>query len=104
MSNVSRSSRSNPMGATREVGETMLERGRDVRETVQQMGSSAKDMAQAGLQSARDTAAEYLDKGGEKAMELGETLEIQIRTRPLRALLIAAGVGFLAGMILKRNH
>jgi ElaB/YqjD/DUF883 family membrane-anchored ribosome-binding protein len=68
------------------------------------MGSTAKDMAQAGWETARDTAAEYLDKGRETAMELGETLEIQIRTRPIRALLIAAGVGFLAGMILKRNH
>jgi ElaB/YqjD/DUF883 family membrane-anchored ribosome-binding protein len=104
MSNVSQSSRSKSMGSAREVGETILEKGRDVRDTVQQMGSSAKDMAQAGWETARDTAAEYLDKGRERAMELGETLEIQIRTRPIRALLIAAGVGFLAGMILKRNH
>ena len=104
MSNVGQSSRSNPMGATREMGETILEKGRDVRDTVQQMGSSAKEMAQAGWEATRDTAAEYLDKGRERAVELGQTLEIQIRTRPIRALLIAAGVGFLAGMILKRNH
>jgi ElaB/YqjD/DUF883 family membrane-anchored ribosome-binding protein len=104
MSNVGRSTRSNPMDAAREMGETIVEKGRDVRDTVQQVGSTAKEMAQAGWETTRDTAAEYLDKGREKAMELGQTLELQIRTRPIRALLIAAGVGFLAGMILKRNH
>jgi ElaB/YqjD/DUF883 family membrane-anchored ribosome-binding protein len=104
MSHVSHSSTSNPTGAARGVGETIREKGREVRDSVEQMGSTAKEMAQAGWETARDTAAEYLDKGRETAMELGETLEIQIRTRPIRALLIAAGVGFLAGMILKRNH
>jgi ElaB/YqjD/DUF883 family membrane-anchored ribosome-binding protein len=95
MSNVSQSAR----GAS----DTIREKGRDVRDTVQQMGATAKDMAQAGWETARDTASDYLDRGREKATELGETLEIQIRSRPIRALLIAAGVGFLAGMLLKRS-
>src|SRR5438105_12624133 len=99
MSNVSHSSTSQTMGAAQGVGETIREKRRDVRDTVQQMGSTAKDMAQAGWETARDTAAEYLETGREKAMEFGESLEIQIRTRPIRALLIAAGVGFLAGML-----
>jgi ElaB/YqjD/DUF883 family membrane-anchored ribosome-binding protein len=85
------------------MADTLSEKGRDVRETVQQMGATAKDMAQAGWENARDTASEYLDRGREKALELGETLEIQIRSRPIRALLVAAGVGFLAGMLLKRR-
>jgi ElaB/YqjD/DUF883 family membrane-anchored ribosome-binding protein len=85
------------------MADTIRDKGRDVRDTVQQMGSSAKEMAQAGWENARDTAADYLDKGREKALELGETLEIQIRSRPIRALLIAAGIGFLAGMLLKRS-
>ena len=85
MSNMGRSTRSNPTGATRDMGETILEKGRDVRDTIQQMGSSAKEMAQAGWETTRDAAAEYLDKGRERAVELGETLEIQIRTRPIRA-------------------
>jgi ElaB/YqjD/DUF883 family membrane-anchored ribosome-binding protein len=103
MSNVSHSTTSNPAGVARGMADTIRDKGRDVRDTVQQMGSTAKDMAQAGWENARDTAADYLDKGREKAVELGETLEIQIRSRPIRALLIAAGIGFLAGMLLKRS-
>ncbi|HKD36072.1 MAG TPA: hypothetical protein VKB78_04705 [Pirellulales bacterium] len=102
MSNVSHST-SNPTAAARGMADTLRDKGRDVRDTVQQMGSSAKDMAQAGWENARDTASEYLDRGREKALELGESLEIQIRSRPIRSLLIAAGIGFLAGMLLKRS-
>ena len=103
MSHVSQSSSSNPTATARGLGDAALEKGREVRDTVKQMGSSAKEMAQAGWESARDTAAEYLDKGREKAVELGETVEIQIRTRPIRSILIAAGIGFVAGMFLKRR-
>jgi ElaB/YqjD/DUF883 family membrane-anchored ribosome-binding protein len=103
MSNVSHSSTSNPMGAARGMADAAREKARDVRDTAQQMGSTAKEMAQAGWETARDTASDYLDKGRDKALELGETLEIQIRSQPIRALLIAAGIGFLAGMLLKRS-
>jgi ElaB/YqjD/DUF883 family membrane-anchored ribosome-binding protein len=86
------------------VTEAVREKGRDVRNTIQQMGSSAKEMAQAGWETARDTAGEYLDKGRQKAKELGQTLDTQIRTRPIPALLIAAGIGFLAAMLLSRGR
>ncbi len=100
---MSHVSHSNPSVSARGVGDAAREKGREIRDTVQQMGSTAKDMAQAGWESARDTAADYLDKGREKATELEETLEIQIRSRPIRSILIAAGIGFLVGMVLKRH-
>src|SRR5947208_2738774 len=103
MSHVSQSSSNKPTASARGVGETVVEKSREIRDSVQQMGSTAKEMAQAGWESARDTAAEYFDKSREKAMELGETLEIQIRSRPIRAILFAAGIGFVAGMLLKRR-
>jgi ElaB/YqjD/DUF883 family membrane-anchored ribosome-binding protein len=86
------------------VKEVVREKASDVRGTIQQMGSSAKEMAQAGWETARDTAGEYLDKGRQKAKELGQTLDTQIRTRPIPALLIAAGIGFLAAILLTRGR
>jgi ElaB/YqjD/DUF883 family membrane-anchored ribosome-binding protein len=86
------------------VKEVVREKTSDVRGTIQQMGSSAKEMAQAGWETARDTAGEYLDKGRQKAKELGQTLDDQIRTRPIPALLIAAGIGFLAAILLTRGR
>jgi len=104
MSNVSHSRSSDPTGAVHSVTDTVREKSRAVRDSIQQMGSTAKDMAQAGWETARDTTGEYLDKGREKAKELGQTLDIQIRTRPIRALLIAAGIGFLAAVMLSRGR
>ncbi len=104
MANISHPSSSDPTSTARNVAESVREKGRDVRDTIQQMGSTANDMAQAGWESARDTAGEYLDKGRQKAKDLGHTLDIQIRTRPIPALLIAAGVGFLAAMLLSRGR
>jgi ElaB/YqjD/DUF883 family membrane-anchored ribosome-binding protein len=104
MSSTGHSSSTNPMQAARGVADTLREKGGEVRDTIQQMGSSAKDMAQAGWETARDTAGEYLDVGRKKAKELGQTLDTQIRTRPIPALLIAAGIGFLAAMLLSRSR
>jgi ElaB/YqjD/DUF883 family membrane-anchored ribosome-binding protein len=104
MSSTSHSSSSNPKQAARSVADALREKGSEVRDTVQQMGSSAKEMAQAGWETARDTAGEYLDVGRQKAKEFGHTLDKQIRTRPIPALLIAAGIGFLAAMLLSRGR
>jgi ElaB/YqjD/DUF883 family membrane-anchored ribosome-binding protein len=102
MSSVSQSS--NPTQAARGMADALRDKGCEVRDTIQQVGASAKEMAQAGWETARDTAGEYLDKGRQKAKEFGQTLDTQIRTRPIPALLIAAGVGFLAAMLLTRGR
>ena len=104
MSNVSQSNAEQITGAVRNVADAVREKGRDIRETVQQMGSAAKDAAQAGWDTARSTTHDYLEKGKSTAKAFEESLEIQIRTRPLSAVLLAAGIGFLVAAFWKRGH
>jgi ElaB/YqjD/DUF883 family membrane-anchored ribosome-binding protein len=104
MASTSHSSTTKASQAAHGMADTLREKGCEARDTIQQMGASAKEMAQAGWETARDTAGEYLDKGRQKAKEFGETLDTQIRTRPIPALLIAAGIGFLAAMLLSRGR
>ncbi|HEV2970395.1 MAG TPA: DUF883 C-terminal domain-containing protein [Pirellulales bacterium] len=99
-----RSGSKNPAAAVSGIAETICESGRDLRDSLQQMGCKAKNMAQVGWETARGTASDFVEKGCHKAMEVSESLETRIRTRPLRAILSAAGIGFLAGMLLKRRR
>ncbi|HEV3417657.1 MAG TPA: hypothetical protein VG056_12610 [Pirellulales bacterium] len=89
-----------PAVAARGIVATIREKGRDIRDTLQEAGCTAKNMAQ----TARDTAADYVEKGRHTATELSESLETQVRTRPLLSILCAAGIGFLAGILLKRRR
>ena len=56
---------------------------------------------------AKEVAAEKFDhwykEGREKAVQLEKGLENQIREYPLQSVILAAGVGFAAGYLLKRR-
>ncbi len=56
-----------------------------------------------GIQDIKDATRGYLVAGKEKAIELEEGLEGMIQEHPLRAVLIAAGVGLLVGALVCRR-
>src|SRR5438094_655821 len=51
----------------------------------------------------RDQASQYYDQGRQRAQEWEESLENYIHEKPLQAVLIAAGVGVLLGLLWKRS-
>lgn len=51
-----------------------------------------------------ERAGDYLERGREAAEEFGGTIEHQIRSRPTRSVLIAAGMGFAIGMLWSRRR
>lgn len=59
--------------------------------------------AQEGLNQVRERAGEYLQEGRDRAMDMERSVESQIRRQPVQAILIAAGVGFLLGMLFIRR-
>jgi ElaB/YqjD/DUF883 family membrane-anchored ribosome-binding protein len=66
--------------------------GAQVKETLQDMGTQVKE-----------TMTEYYEQGRESLQDLNQTLEAQIRERPLQTLLVAGGIGLLLGLLWRRS-
>jgi ElaB/YqjD/DUF883 family membrane-anchored ribosome-binding protein len=79
------------------------EKASEAMQNVQEAGAEARRAAQQQLGQMRDTAAEYLDQGRAQMQEMGQTLEHRIHEQPFRSVLMAAGLGFLLGMLWTRR-
>ena len=97
-------------GIGAQLREKAEEMGTQIRDTAEEIGaqlrSKAQDVstqAQALGTQAKDTISEYYEQGRESLRALPQTLEAQIRARPLEALLIAGGVGLLLGLLWRRS-
>jgi len=86
-------------------GQTASERLRAqstvVREDLRELGHATRDVAQEKLGEARQTAAAYYDHGKKKATEWENVAVDYVRERPVKSVLMAAGVGVLIGMLLR---
>ena len=72
----------------------------------QQQGSGAaqlRDAAREKYDHLREQAEDYYQQGRDTAREWQGNLETYVREQPLKAVLIAAGVGVLLGAIWKRS-
>jgi ElaB/YqjD/DUF883 family membrane-anchored ribosome-binding protein len=67
------------------------------------MSDYSKTKARDATDQARSAAHDYAEAGKEKAVEAQQSAEAFIRTQPATALGIAAGVGFLVGLITARR-
>jgi ElaB/YqjD/DUF883 family membrane-anchored ribosome-binding protein len=74
-----------------------------LREDVQKLGKISREVAYDTLGHLRENAAGYYKEGMEKARSMEQDLEGQIQQHPLRAVLIAAGVGAFLGLLMKRK-
>ena len=61
------------------------------------LGASAKEFAEEALKETQECASSCYEQGRVKVQEVEHTLETLIRNQPLKALMIAAGVGLLVG-------
>ncbi|MDO8528060.1 MAG: DUF883 C-terminal domain-containing protein [Deltaproteobacteria bacterium] len=73
--------------------------GRDVED----LGSITKELAGAAVDKLQENAGEYYDQGMKKAKLFERGLEKKISSNPLMSLLIAAGVGLVAGALFNRR-
>ena len=63
---------------------------------------SIKQAATEQYEHAKDTAGEYYNQGRDTVQQWQNDLESYVQEKPVKALLIAAGVGMLFGVIWKR--
>ncbi len=92
----------------------LREQTETVREDIRKLGHLAKDAAQEKLDEARARAneayergraraTEAYERGREKATEVEEQVVEYIRAKPLKSVLIAAGVGAFVGILFARR-
>ena len=115
--NFTKSTSTNSGRATEDV----KQKASELKQNVQDLGSTARMAAQEQVQNLKQAASDYVEQGREqldawkgsasdyveqgrvRAMEMERTLEGQIRSQPMKAVLIAAGVGLVAGILLSRR-
>jgi ElaB/YqjD/DUF883 family membrane-anchored ribosome-binding protein len=76
---------------------------KEVTEDLEEMGATVKDAAQEKLAEAGEKASEYYEQGRDKVHGMACACEKYLSERPLRSVLIAAGVGWLLGRFWKRR-
>ena len=81
------------------LGEAATQVGQNLRD----LGGQVRDMATERYSQLKDQASEYYETGRERAREWEEGLEQYVQEKPLQAVLIAAGVGVLLGLLWKRS-
>jgi len=74
----------------------------DVKENLKDVSNAARDMAQEKLGEAREVAGQYYQQGRERAQALEQNLETYIKEQPVTSIMVAAGVGFLIGVLWSR--
>jgi ElaB/YqjD/DUF883 family membrane-anchored ribosome-binding protein len=81
--------------------------GRSAAEAIKNKAAAAVhdvgDAAREKYEDIRNRASEFFEQGREKAQEWEEGAESYIRAKPMQALLIAAGVGVLLGLLMRRR-
>jgi ElaB/YqjD/DUF883 family membrane-anchored ribosome-binding protein len=100
MSNVTNPSTA---GGTHRPQDQAREKASELKAQASEMAARAKEAAQETLGELKESATEYVERGRERVSELGDTIESRIREQPMKAVLIAAGVGFVLGMCWTRR-
>jgi ElaB/YqjD/DUF883 family membrane-anchored ribosome-binding protein len=79
-----------------------LKPAQTVGEDLKELGSRASEMAQEKLEQVKAGAAELAEEGRERVQEMERSVERYIAEHPVKAMLIAAGVGLVVGRVLLR--
>lgn len=90
-------------GAVSQVGDKMREMGSQARQAATQKYEELRNAATEKYEQFRDTAKEYYEHGRERATEWEHGIEDYVREKPVQALLMAAGVGVILGLLWKRS-
>lgn len=77
--------------------------GATARQAAHEHASTVRDAAGHLYEEGRERAGQLYDEGRQRAQRFERTVENQVRERPLQAVLVAAGVGFILGALCVRR-
>ena len=96
-------SRMNEGSTATQLKDKASEMTSNIKDKASEITGNIKDAATEQLHHARETASEYYDQGRAKAQEWERSLEEYVPEQPMKALMIAAGVGIVLGILWKRS-
>ncbi|MEX0643081.1 MAG: hypothetical protein WD468_10295 [Pirellulales bacterium] len=76
---------------------------KEVSNGLMEMGGTVKDLAPEQLEQTRDDAMRRYEQGRDKAHNAACSVENYVRERPVKSVLIAAGIGLLFGRFWTRR-
>ena len=85
------------------ASERLGAQAKTVSNDIKGMGDIVRDAAQEKLGEVRDNATEIYEQGRDKIYGVGGSFESYVRERPLKSVLIAAGIGLLFGRFWMRR-
>lgn len=88
----------NAGSATGAMNETATQVGQNLRD----LGGQVRDAAKEKYEQLTDQARSYYDEGRRAAQEWEQGFESFVQEKPVQAVMIAAGVGLLLGLLWKR--
>jgi ElaB/YqjD/DUF883 family membrane-anchored ribosome-binding protein len=81
----------------------LRDKAAEVTQNLRDIGGQVRDAASEKYSQLRDQASEYYNQSKEAATQWEQSLESYVQEKPLQAVLIAAGVGLLLGLLWKRS-
>lgn len=91
------------MDNTENTTDQLRDKAGEAAENLKNLGGQVRDAAAENFGNYRQQANEYISEGRETAREWERSLETFVQEKPLQAVLVAAGVGMLLGLIWKRS-
>lgn len=76
---------------------------KELRADLAKLGVLARDAANEKVHAVEETLQGYLDEGRERVDECEDRVTDYIRAKPFQSVLIAAGIGFLVSLFLRRR-
>ena len=89
--------------ASESTAEAVSQAADRVREKAAEVSHHLKEVAEEKYDQVRKEAAHVYNEGRHKAEQWEESLESYVQEKPLQAVLLAAGVGLLLGLLWKRH-
>jgi ElaB/YqjD/DUF883 family membrane-anchored ribosome-binding protein len=80
------------------------EKSERLKEQVGQSATLAKDIACDGLKTVQQKAADLYHAGSDKAVALKDGTLAFVRENPVKTVLLAVGIGAVAGLLLARRR
>ncbi|MCE9624035.1 MAG: hypothetical protein K8R69_01075 [Deltaproteobacteria bacterium] len=82
--------------------EDLQQNATQVADDMLKLGNAIQSLAADSWQSVQNKLSELYDSGQHKVASAEKKIEGQIQKRPMQALLVAAGVGFLIGLMKRK--